>query len=140
MANETKKLEPIELSRLPVIENPSNYWIFGSKTEKDGTLISGRYLLDSLEEYARSLQLERRISFGMEAESLDMFIGEAMTIYKVEALNVAELSINGIVISNFDSDNLSISINKRSLVNFKIKFQSLDPRAYLFIYAKAKVV
>lgn len=48
MANETKKLEPIELSRLPVIENPLGYWFFGSKTEKNGTLTSGRYSLDNL--------------------------------------------------------------------------------------------
>lgn len=139
MANDTRKLTPVELSLLPAIENPSGFWIFGSKTEKDGSFSSGRYLFDKLEEHANSLQLERRISLTMETEETEMFIGEEMTIYKIDSLNVGSLSINGEDFSNPNDKVFNKKIDKLTKVSFKITRQTTDPKAFLFIYTKAKM-
>lgn len=137
MANDTRKLVPVELSQLPAIENPSGFWIFGSKTEEDGTFSSGRYLFDKLAEYARDLQLERRISLTMETEEMEMFIGEEMTIYKIVSQNVKTLKINGTVIENVDNNTLDLKVDKASILKLAITTKLSSPKAFLFIYAKA---
>ncbi|MBK5721835.1 hypothetical protein JGH11_13225 [Dysgonomonas sp. Marseille-P4677] len=139
MANDTRKLDPVGLSSLPTIEDPSGFWIFGSKSEGDGTLTSGKYLFDKLAEYARNLQLERRIALTMENKEMRMFIGEEMTIYKIDTLNVSSLSIDVESFSKPDNQILNKKVEKGSLVKFSIEYQTTDPTAYLFIYAKAKL-
>lgn len=139
MANDTRKLAPIELSSLPTIKDPSGFWIFGSKSEADGTLNSGKYLFDRLAEYARNLQLERRIALTMENTEMEMFIGEEMTIYKIDTKNIGSLSINGEAFAKPDNKILSKKIEKGSLIKFSIEYQTTDPIGYLFIYAKAKL-
>ncbi|GAB6122265.1 hypothetical protein [Dysgonomonas termitidis] len=132
MANETRKLEPIELSALDTIENPKGFYIFGS-IEENGVMKSGKCKFDTLER----LQLERRISLTMETKEMEIFIGEEMTIYKVDVLNVKSLTIDDEIFTNLNSIQLDKKIEKRSKVKFIIETQTTDPTAYLFIYAKA---
>lgn len=133
-----EKIAAVPLSELPRIEDPSGFWIFGSKEEAGGTFTSGRFLFDQLAEYARKLQLERRISLRMESLSADMFIGEKMTIYRVEGKNVSSLKIDGQAVPT-DTD-IEIDVEPKSVVQFEITTELTDPVAYLFIYAKAEVV
>lgn len=139
MANDTRKPAPVELSSLPTIEDPSGFWIFGSKSESDGTLSSGKYEFDKFAEYARSLQLERRIALTMENTEMEMFIGEEMTIYKIDTKGVSSLTIDDEAFSKPDNKILNKKIEKGSLVKFKIEYKTTDPMAYLFIYAKARL-
>ena len=89
---ENTKIAAIPLSELPEIKDPSGFWIFGSKKESNGALNSGKYLFENLAEYAKQLQLERRMSINMGlASPYEMFVGEEMTIYRVEGLNVSKL-------------------------------------------------
>lgn len=140
MENDTRKLAPVPLSSLDTIEDPSGFWVFVSKTNSDGSMVSGKYLFDQLEEQAKRMQLERRISLTMESEDHEIFVGEEMTIYKIEAKNVGKLSINGKDIPNFDSRKLDEKIEKMSVVQLHIARQLTDPKSYLFIYAKAKLL
>lgn len=130
-----KDLTPVPLSELPEINTPEGFWIFGSRSLSDGSYESGKYLFENILQYAKNIQLERRISLRMENESTDMFIGEHMTIYRVEAKNVSSLKINNQDVVT-DTD-ISIEIAPKSIVSFDITFQLTDPVAYLFIYAKA---
>ena len=132
MANDTRKLDPVELSALKTIEDPKGFYIFGS-IEKDGKIESGKCLFDKLER----LQLERRISLTMETTEVEMFIGEEMTIYKVDTLNVKSLTIDNETFTNLNNIQLEKKIEKRSKVKFTIETLASDPTAYLFIYAKA---
>jgi len=125
---------------LPEITDVSDFWILGSKWDKtEEDVYSGRYLLaDYINEVAKKLQLERRLSINMElASPYDMFIGEAMTIYKVQGLNVSTLKINGVNVTL--ETNVNINIPAKSVVTFSVERQLTDPKAYLFIYARAKV-
>ncbi len=140
MANETKKLDAVQLSQLPVIDDPQGFWIFGSKSEEGGAFRSGRYLFDKLEEYARNLQLERRISLTMETRRTEMFIGEEMTIYKVDTMNVKSLTINGETFTDLNNRVINKKIDTMSLLILEVEHQLTDPKAHLFIYAKAKIV
>lgn len=147
MANDTRKLSPVPLSELTVIEEPKGFWIFGSK-EEGGKLVSGRYQFDRLEEYASRLQLERRISATIENNPLKLFIGEEMTIYRIETKNVGTLKIGDteIDLKRKAEDNtlagakLNIKVKEFSVLNFDIEKQLSDPQAYLFIYAKARMI
>ncbi|MDR1717437.1 MAG: hypothetical protein ACK5KN_13210 [Dysgonomonas sp.] len=132
MANETRKLDPVELSSLKTIEDPKGFYIFGS-IEENGVMKSGKCKFDTLDR----LQVERRISLTMETTAMEMFIGEEMTIYKVDALNVKSLTIDDETFTNLNNIQLDKKIEKRSKVRFMIETQTTDPTAYLFIYAKA---
>lgn len=135
--NGKEKITAVPLSDLPEINDPEGFWVFGSKDAGNGTFLSGRFLFDRLAEYARKLQLERRISLRMESASTEMFIGEKMTIYRVEGQNISSLKINGQAV---DMDRaVSIQVAPKSLVQFDIASQLTDPVAYLFIYAKAEL-
>ena len=138
MANQTKKLSPVELSKLDIIENPSGFWVFGSKDE-NGKMTSGRYSLDKLMDYARSLQLERRISLKMETSNTELFIGEAMTIYRVDTRNVKSLTINGTKYTDLNNKKINKEIASGTIVTFDIEWSTTDSKAYLFIYALATV-
>lgn len=135
MANETRKLDPVGLSELDIITEPKGFYIFGS-IEENGEMKSGRCLFDKLEK----LQLERRISLTMETKEVEMFIGEEMTIYKVETDNVASLTIGDETFTNLNNIQLDKKIEKRSKVKFTIEPLTSDPTAYLFIYAKAELL
>ncbi|MBB4036992.1 hypothetical protein GGR21_002906 [Dysgonomonas hofstadii] len=141
MTNDTRKQSPVELSQLPPIEDPVGFWIFGSKSDSQGNFESGRYEFTRLADYARNLQLERRISITMETDDFEMFIGEEMTIYRIVAKNVKTLYVNGDDIGDFDPDvNLEdITIPKGSVMNIHIERLGTDTKAYLFIHAKAKI-
>lgn len=139
MANNTRKLDPVQLSHLETIDDPSAFWIFGSKEEADGSLRSGKYQFDKLADYARRLQLERRISLTMETQQTEMLIGEDMTIYKIDTLNVSTITIGDIKVSKPDGKILNINIKKGSLVKFVVESLTSDATVYLFIHAKAKL-
>ncbi len=146
MAN-TRKIVPVPLSTLPQVEDSSGFWIFGSKEKSDGTLESMRYNFDNLAEYARRLQLERRITLRMETSTTDIFTGEAMTVYKVEAKNVGSLKINGAAVNlavinsnaGISSANLELSVNQYGQMAFEITPLLTDPVAYLYVYGRVNV-
>lgn len=129
------KIDPIPLSELETITEADNFFVFASKIEPNGTYTSGRILFTNLQETVKRLQLERRLSITMASSVHQMFVGEKMTIYRVEGLNVDTLKINDINI-NLNA-NVNIVIPAKSLVTFAITTQLTDPSAYLFIYAKA---
>lgn len=133
-----KQIAPIPLSQLPEVEKPDNFYIFGSEKLANGTLDSRKYKLENLMEYARNLQFERRISLTMERDIHTMFIGEEMTIYKVEVHNISELKINGQTIQT--GKNVQVKINPKTLVTFEISRTNYDPVGYIFIYAKATLL
>lgn len=140
MTNMTKKLDPIALSELPIVDDASGFWVFVSNTDDKGKMKSGRYLFDDLEKYARKMQLERRMSIMTETDDCELFIGEEMTIYKMGVKNVGSLSINGEEVTDLTSDKLNITVGNGSVVNFQLTRQLTDTKAYLFIYAKATVL
>lgn len=135
-----EQLKAIPLSTLPEItdDKKGNYWVFASTEDKDGVFESGRYnLAKYINEANNYLQLERRISLTMERATHTMFIGEEMTIYKIETHNISKLIINNdeIDLSRFNP----ITITPKSLVTFDInRITETEPIGYLFIYAKAK--
>jgi hypothetical protein len=136
---ENNKITPLPLSELPEIAEPNGFWIFGSKAESNGALTSGKYLFENLAEYAKQLQLERRLSINLGLSSpYEMFIGEAMTIYRVEALNASQVTINGTTVAT--NKNISVNIAAKSLVGFHAMPASTDATVYLFIYAKATLL
>lgn len=130
-----KQIVPIPLSQLPEVEKPDNFYIFGSEELANGTLDSRKYKLENLMEYAKHLQFERRISLTMERDTHTMFIGEEMTIYKVDVQNISELKINGQQIQT--GKNIQVKISPKTLVKFDISRTDYDPTGYIFIYAKA---
>lgn len=129
---------PVPLSELDEIKNPDSFFVFASKTNADGTVESGKVMFAELGEVVKRLQLERRISLTMESAETDMFIGEEMIIYRLEAHNVSECRINGnsVPIGN----DIEIPIPKGSVVTFGATRPGTDPKGYLFIYAKAVMV
>jgi hypothetical protein len=131
---ENIKVAPIPLSELPEINEPKGFWIFGSKDESNGTVTSGKYKFDNLEKYAKRLQLERRLTINMSLSSpYEVFIGEQMTIYKVDAVNVSALRINDVSVAI--DETVEIDIPPKSIVRFVVEKQQTDPTAYLYIYA-----
>lgn len=133
-----KQIAAIPLSQLQEVEKPDNFYIFGSEELANGTLDSRKYKLENLMEYARNLQFERRISLTMERDTHTMFIGEEMTIYKVEVHHISELKINGQQIQT--GKNIQVKIDPKTLVTFDVSRTGSNPVGYIFIYAKAKVV
>jgi hypothetical protein len=128
---------PVPLSELDEIKDPDSFFVFASRTNTDGTVESGKVMFAELGEAVRKIQLERRISLTMESTSTDMFIGEEMTIYRVEGHNVGECRINGNIATI--GSNVDIHIPKGSVVSFSATRPGTDPKGYLFIYARAKV-
>jgi hypothetical protein len=122
---------------LPIIEDTNGFWVLGSKQGiTPEQTFSGRYSLsDFLDEFAKKLQLERRLSLTMETAEMTMLIGERMTIYRVEASNVSSVAINGQTVSV--NANVNIEIQPMTLVKFAPVRTLTDATAYLFIYAKA---
>lgn len=129
------QLTPVQLSELDTIVEADDFFIFASKTLPDGSYESGRILFTDLQEAVKRLQLERRLSITMGSSVHQMFIGEQMTIYKVEGLNVGTLKVNNVSV-NLDTT-VNVVIPAKSLVTFTVTTQLTDPTAYLFIYAKA---
>lgn len=133
---ENNKITPLPLSELPEITDPQGFWIFGSKVGSNGALTSGKYLFENLAEYSRKLQLERRLSVNLGLSSpYEMFIGEAMNIYRVEAKYAAKVMIDGKEVAT--DRNISISIPAKSLIRFDAIPEGMEPVVHLFIYAKA---
>lgn len=122
---------------LPIIEDTNGFWVLGSKQgTAPGQTFSGRYSLsDFLDDFAKKLQLERRLSLTMEMAEMTMLIGERMTIYRVEASNVSSVAINGQTVNV--NANVNIEIQPMTLVKFAPVRTLTDATAYLFIYAKA---
>lgn len=129
---------PVPLSQLDEIENPDSFYVFASKTEPDGTVESGKVLFTELGDAVKKLQLERRISLTMESRETEMFIGEEMTIYRVEGHNVGECIINDKVIPI--GKDVEISLTKGELSKFGITRPLSDSKSYLFIFAKATLI
>lgn len=138
MAN--KAITPIPLSELPILdEDTGNFWIFCSRENQDGTFDSVRFNLSEYLKLAEdSIQLERRISLNMETNTHTMFVGEPMTIYKVNGSNVSSLIINDVDVP-LDSTDMPIDVPEKSFVDFTIERELTDPTAYLYVYARVKV-
>jgi hypothetical protein len=129
---------PFPLSELDEIKEPDSFFVFASRTNTDGTVESGKVMFAELGEAVKRIQLERRISLTMESTSTDMFIGEEMTIYRVEGHNVGECRINGTIVA-IGSD-INIAIPRSTVTTFSITRSLTDSKGYLFIYAKAKLL
>lgn len=142
MANE--KISPVRLSELPEINEPEGFWIFGSKEDENGSFESGKYLLENLMEYAKQLQLERRLSFMIgSTENPQLYVDEAMTIYKVGAKDILRLSIEVDGVSHdiaLDSE-ISIDVPAKSVITLDATPASTDTlKMFVFIYAIAKKI
>jgi hypothetical protein len=89
-------------------------------------------------EAAKALQYERRIPLTLEKSSQDMLIAEEMTIYRVDAVNVASLTItvDGSVTSIPVNDEAEVLIPAMSVATFSIVTELTDATAYLYIRAK----
>lgn len=129
---------PVPLSELDEIKDPDSFFVFASRTNADGSVESGKVMFAELGEAVKRIQLERRISLTMESTATDMFIGEEMTIYRVEGHNVGECKINGNVVAI--GEDVGVSLRKGELSTFSIIRTLTDSKSYLFIYAKAKLL
>lgn len=141
MANDKIKLSPISISTLPEIDDPTDFWVFGSKEDEDGIMTSGRYSLNKVLEFAERLQLERRLSFYMETNDIEMYFDEAMTIYRIAGDNISDTTIkigDNEYLANLDEE-VSISIPAKSKVTFSVTKKLTDTKMFLFIYAKANI-
>lgn len=137
-----EQLKAIPLSTLPEIteEKKGDYWVFASVESKNGVYESRKYnLAKYINEANNLLQLERRIALTMERTTHTMFIGEEMTIYKIETHNVSKLTINGKAI-DLSLSKHTVAIAPKSAVKFEIERADTDPTGYIFIYAKAKTL
>jgi len=135
-----EKTAAIPLSELPVIDDneTGDFWLFASTEDNNGVFESKRYnLSEYLKTVKGALQLERRISLSIGSDIQTMFIGEGMTIYKTEALNISTLKINGQDVTT--GADVNIEVPPRSLVTFETTRTTTDPTGYIFIYARAKV-
>lgn len=142
MADE--RLNPIRLSSLPEIETPEGFWIFGSKEDENGVFTSGRYSLESTEDYIRSvaekMQLERRIQLEIQDNPLTLYLGEETTVYKVKMSGASKVTItlNGVP-TDFTHDvvvNYNIAID--SLIEVSATPSTTDTTTmYVYIFAKA---
>lgn len=94
-----------------------------------------------IENITGKIMLERRIPLVMNETVYDIYISEAMTIYRADGNNVQSLAvvIGDEVISIELNKDVSVEVPARTLVKFSIEKQYTAPTAYLFIYAKAKV-
>ena len=140
MANDNIKLSPVSISTLSEIDDPTDFWIFGSK-EEDGIMTSGKYSLNKVLEFAQRLQLERRLSFYMESENMEMYFDEAMTIYRIAGLNISDIKIKIADLEypvNPDED-VAVSVPAKSIASFKVTRKLTDTKMFLFIYAKANI-
>jgi len=133
---------------LPEITDPGDYWVLGTmQGDTPDKIYSGKFLLYSLKAQV-ALQLERRIPLTLETSKHTMLLTEQTTMYRVDAVNTATISISGVdadtgqanmpvydVTPNSDTDILIPS--GRTLVTFSVTRTLTDSTAYLFIYAKA---
>jgi hypothetical protein len=129
---------PVPLSELDEIKDPDSFFVFASRTNADGSVESGKVMFAELGEAIKKLQLERRISLTMESNETEMFIGEEMTIYRIEGYNVSECRVNGNVVPI--GKEVEVSLPKGELSTFSATRPLTDSKAYLFIYAKAKSI
>lgn len=134
-------LEPVRLSELPEINAPEGFWIFGSQEQPDGSMVSGKYALENLLAFARQLQLERRLSFAIgSTENPQMFIDEAMTIYRVGVKDVLNLSIDIDGTPHpidFDTE-IAVEVPAKSVITLDATPLTTDTqKMFVFIYAKA---
>lgn len=129
---------PVPLSELTTINDPDSFYVFASKKNTDGSVESGKVEFGELGDAVKKLQLERRISLTMESRETEIFIGEEMTIYRVEAYKVSECHINGNVVPV--GRDIEISVPKGSMVTLNVTRSDTDPRSYLFIFAKATLI
>jgi len=138
MANDNKKLTPVPLSQLPEIDDPAGFLIFGSK-EADGRLISGYYRFEGLADYARNLQLERRIQLAMETSETEMYIGETMEVYEVKGYNAGKVLI-AYNDELFDTDeDMPVTLPADTIVRFMVTSELTDAKRYLYLKARITV-
>ena len=134
-----KDLNAIALSQLPEATDTLGYWILGSKVNAGGNIESVKYSLGKLvRELEQTLQLERRMSYTIQQNPMRIFLAEPTTIYRVEGQNIASLKING---QNIDLDtNISLKIDAKSVVEINVERKLTDPEAFIYIYAKVRIL
>jgi len=113
-----------------------------SSIEKLSEILGDKIDRKEIENITQNLLLERRIQMRMETSAQDMFLGEEMTIYRAEAVNVASLSVT---IDGTDTPlevnaDVSLTIPAGSIVIFNIEKLLTDPVAYLYIKARIKPI
>lgn len=134
----------IPLSELPIIEDVTGYWLFGSTENQNGAFDSGRFSLSRyLATAVDKLQLERRINFTVESETHEMLISEPMTIYKVDSEKLDKLEISqdrGATWTNVPlSGSVNITVSVRNIVTFRFTYSTLSTRAFINLFAKVKI-
>ncbi|MDR2954402.1 MAG: hypothetical protein LBV43_04910 [Prevotella sp.] len=92
----------------------------------------------NVDEIIGQMQMERRLTLNMGTATMDVYIDEPMTIYKVAGYNVATVKVNGVNVV-LDAT-VSVSIPAKSVVTFECTRTLTDPTAYLYIYAKVKTI
>jgi hypothetical protein len=112
-----------------------------------GDILAEKIDRKEIENITGSIMLERRIPLFMEVDSVNYFIGESMTIYKIECANVATLSINDTDVTllpvageaGISSSVVEIETQPRQYLQVTVTRSGVDARADVFMYAKAKV-
>ena len=121
----------------------NSYWhkeekIPVSSIEKLSEILGNKIDRTEIENITSKLLLERRLTFRVEASTVDLFIDEAMTIYKVAAVNVSELSMT---IGQNETpiaigQDVAVEIPTGSIAIFNVTGQLTDAVKFLYIYAK----
>ena len=142
MNNRNYDLEVKKVSDLREIDNPEDFWIFGSKDDSEGRATSVKYPFSKLEAYVKNLQLERRIALTMERTEQIVPIGEDMTVYMVKTSNIEKLEISETGTDRWTDIPLNQNINiELSAKKFNYTLR-MDPKSNLgisSIYIEAKV-
>ena len=121
----------------------NSYWhkeekIPVSSIEKLSEILGNKIDRTEIENITSKLLLERRLTFRVEASTVDLFIDEAMTIYKVAVVNVSGLSM---AIGENETpiaigQDVAVEIPAGSIAIFNVTGQLTDAVKFLYIYAK----
>lgn len=105
-----------------------------------GDILADKIDRKEIENISQNLLLERRIQLTMESASQSMLIGEEMTIYRVEASNVASLTMTiGSTITPIGvNTGVSVTIPAGAIPTFTVVTLLTDSTAFLYIKAKIK--
>ncbi len=112
-----------------------------SQIERLSEILADKIDRREIENITSRLLLERRLTFKVETSTIDLFIDEAMTIYKVAACNVSGLSLT---IGEAETPieigaDIEVGIPAGSIAVFNVERQLSDPVAYLYVYGRVNV-
>jgi len=138
------------IMELPEITDLDDYWVLGSKQgETEEEIFSGRYLLPKyIQEATQKIMLERRVHFKIYKDVEEIFLDEPTTIYKISTRNISSLSINGQDVALLPVDGYDGVSEAETALDFDIHQvitvssvkQLTDPSAFIYIYAKVRLI